>query len=223
MGAPPLERDERRQPRRRIAGFSSCPSRSPDDLFFDIEGDPFALDDGVEYLFGILEPGAETDPRWRAAGPPPPAFHEIWSRDDDGQVTWAAEKAAFERTVDLLIDRLERDPRCTSTTTRPTSGPRWAGSPSATATREEEVDRLLRGGVLVDLFRVVRQGIRASVESYSIKRLEPLYGLEREVELQGRRLEHRRVRGLARAGRPRSGRGRRSILAGSRATTATTS
>ena len=52
------------------------------------------------------------------------------------------------------------------------------------ATREEEVDRLLRGGVLVDLYRVVRQGIRASVESYSIKRLEPLYGLEREVELR---------------------------------------
>ncbi|HET9850938.1 MAG TPA: TM0106 family RecB-like putative nuclease, partial [Candidatus Limnocylindrales bacterium] len=52
------------------------------------------------------------------------------------------------------------------------------------ATREEEVDRLLTGRVLVDLFRVVRQGIRASVESYSIKRLEPLYGLEREVELR---------------------------------------
>ena len=39
------------------------------------------------------------------------------------------------------------------------------------------MDRLLRGAVLVDLYRVVRQGIRASVESYSIKRLEPLYGL----------------------------------------------
>ena len=51
-------------------------------------------------------------------------------------------------------------------------------------TREEEVDRLLRGGVLVDLFRAVRQGIRASVESYSIKRIEPLYALEREVELK---------------------------------------
>ena len=38
--------------------------------------------------------------------------------------------------------------------------------------------------MLVDLFRVVRQGIRASVESYSIKRLEPLYGLVREVELR---------------------------------------
>ncbi|HSV93501.1 MAG TPA: AAA family ATPase, partial [Desulfobacterales bacterium] len=52
------------------------------------------------------------------------------------------------------------------------------------ATREEEVDRLLRGRVLVDLYRVVRQGIRASVESYSIKRLEPLYGLTREVALK---------------------------------------
>jgi len=33
----------------------------------------------------------------------------------------------------------------------------------------------------VDLYRVVRQGIRASVESYSIKKLEPLYGFSRTV------------------------------------------
>ena len=33
------------------------------------------------------------------------------------------------------------------------------------ATREEEVDRLLRARVFVDLHRVVRQGLRASVES----------------------------------------------------------
>jgi uncharacterized protein len=52
------------------------------------------------------------------------------------------------------------------------------------ATREEEVDRLLRGRVLVDLYRVVRQGIRASVESYSIKRLEGLYDFVREEDLK---------------------------------------
>jgi uncharacterized protein len=52
------------------------------------------------------------------------------------------------------------------------------------ATREDEVDRLLRGGVLVDLHRAVRQGVRASVEGYSIKRLEPLYGFAREVDLR---------------------------------------
>ena len=51
-------------------------------------------------------------------------------------------------------------------------------------TREDEVDRLLRGGVLVDLLRAVRQSLRASVESYSIKKMEPLYGFEREVDLR---------------------------------------
>ncbi len=52
------------------------------------------------------------------------------------------------------------------------------------ATREEEVDALLRGGVLVDLYRAVRQGLRASVESYSIKKLEPLYGFTRQIDLR---------------------------------------
>ena len=51
-------------------------------------------------------------------------------------------------------------------------------------TREDEVDRLLRGGVLVDLLRAVRQSLRASVESYSIKKMEPFYGFEREVDLR---------------------------------------
>ena len=51
-------------------------------------------------------------------------------------------------------------------------------------TRQQEVDQLLRGDRLIDLYQVVRQGLRASVESYSIKRLEPLYGFTREVELR---------------------------------------
>ena len=51
------------------------------------------------------------------------------------------------------------------------------------ATREDELDQLLRGKRFVDLFAVVRQGLRASVESYSIKRLEPLYGYVREASL----------------------------------------
>jgi uncharacterized protein len=51
------------------------------------------------------------------------------------------------------------------------------------ATREDEVDDLFRLGVFVDLYRVVRQGARAGVESYSIKRLEPLCGYGRQVDL----------------------------------------
>jgi predicted RecB family nuclease len=44
--------------------------------------------------------------------------------------------------------------------------------------------RILRGKVFVDLYSVVRRGLQAGVESYSIKKLEPLYGLVREVDLQ---------------------------------------
>src|SRR6185369_16103435 len=51
------------------------------------------------------------------------------------------------------------------------------------ATCVDEVDELLRGEVLVDMFRAVRQGLRASVESYSIKKLERFYGFERDVNL----------------------------------------
>jgi hypothetical protein len=38
--------------------------------------------------------------------------------------------------------------------------------------------------VLVDLLRAVRQSLRASVESYSIKKMEVFYGFEREVDLR---------------------------------------
>ena len=51
------------------------------------------------------------------------------------------------------------------------------------ATREEEIDRMLRAGLFVDLYAVVRHGLRASVESYSIKQMEPFYGFERETPL----------------------------------------
>jgi predicted RecB family nuclease len=160
-------------------GFLVLPPSTPHDLFFDIEGDPFALEDGVEYLFGVLEP-ALPDP----ARPGEPRFHEIWSRDGDGAVTRAAEKVAFERLVDLLIARLDAHPTMHVFHYAAYEKTALGRLAQRHATREEEVDRLLRARVLVDLFRVVRQGIRASVESYSIKRLEPLYGLVREVELR---------------------------------------
>ena len=51
-------------------------------------------------------------------------------------------------------------------------------------TREAEVDRLLREGVMVDLLRVVRQSLRASVESYSIKKMEAFYDFTREIDLR---------------------------------------
>ena len=49
------------------------------------------------------------------------------------------------------------------------------------ATREDDVDDLFRLGVFVDLYRVVTKAVRAGVEGYSIKRLEPLIGYQRAI------------------------------------------
>jgi len=160
-------------------GLLALPEPSPNDLFFDIEGDPFALDDGVEYLFGVLEPGKR-----ESGDPTRPLFHEIWSRDEAGEVTRPAERRAFGQLVDLLMKRWEADPTLHVYHYAAYERSALGRLAQRHATREAEVDRLFREGVLVDLFRVVRQGIRASVESYSIKKLEPLYGLRREVELR---------------------------------------
>jgi AAA domain-containing protein/RNase H-like protein len=151
-------------------GLASLPPPSQGDLFFDIEGDPYAFEDGLEYLFGVME----DDGRW----------HAIWSTDAEGGFTFAGEKAAFEALMDLFTSHLDRF----------SDGHIYhfhSYEPSALkhlmgkhATREMEVDRLLRGGVMVDLHRIVRQALRASVESYGLKKLEPLYGYEREVDLR---------------------------------------
>ena len=88
-------------------GFGLCllPLPSAGDIFLDFEGDPFVSGGGQEFLFGYMaadEAGAL-------------AYTADWA------LTRAAEKAAFERFVDLVMARLERYPTCTSTTTRPTS------------------------------------------------------------------------------------------------------
>ena len=161
-------------------GLLMLPEPSPGDLFFDIEGDPFFGSDevdGIDYLFGVIEPGRVI----KSDGQP--VFHAIWSIDG-GTVTTAGERAAFEAFIDLVTERLQADPNLHVyhyAPYEPTAVKRLAGR---YGTREEEVDRLLRRGVFVDLYRAVRQGIRASVESYSIKRLETLYGFDREVDLR---------------------------------------
>jgi uncharacterized protein len=50
-------------------GLASLPPPSPGDLFFDI-AHPYAFDDGLDYLFGILQ----------ADG----TFTAIWAQDETG-------------------------------------------------------------------------------------------------------------------------------------------
>ncbi|HET9436533.1 MAG TPA: TM0106 family RecB-like putative nuclease, partial [Candidatus Limnocylindrales bacterium] len=146
-------------------GLAALPEPSSLDVFFDLEADPLAMDGGLEYLFG-----------WTEAGPGgAPIYHATWAHDR------AAEKAALEAFIDLVMERRARDPGMHVY--------HYGGYESGAlkrlmqrhATREDEIDVLLRAGVLVNLYdHVVRQAILASVESYSIKRLEVFYLPERE-------------------------------------------
>lgn len=146
-------------------GLAGLPEPSPLDVFFDLEADPLSMDGGLEYLFGWTEiaPNGELD------------YQVIWAHDR------AAEKAALEQFVDLVMARRARDPGMHVY--------HYGGYESGAlkrlmqrhATREDEIDVLLRGRVLVNLYdHVVRQGIRAGVESYSIKQLEVFYMPHRE-------------------------------------------
>ncbi len=61
------------------------------------------------------------------------------------------------------------------------------------ATRETELDTILRAELFVDLHTIVRHSLRASVESYSIKELERFYGLDREQDLHAATLSRRAI------------------------------
>ncbi len=150
-------------------GLSRLPLPSPGDLFVDLEGDSFALGDGIEYLFGVAERATD------AAGAP--RYTGLWALDR------ASERASFETLIAMITERRAKHPDMHVYhygTYEQTAFKHLAGT---YATCVEELDELLRAHVLVDLLGVVRQGVRASVESYSIKRLEPLYGFVRDVPL----------------------------------------
>lgn len=151
-----------------VPTFGLCRLPEPDkgDIFFDLEGDPFVGDGGLEYLFGYAYTDSGT-----------PAYVAEWS------VTPAEEKAAFEHFIDFAIDRRKTHPGMHIFHYAPYEPGALKRLMGRYASREEEVDVLLRGQVLIDLYAVVRHAIRASVESYSIKVLEPLYGFERAVPL----------------------------------------
>ena len=148
-------------------GLAALPEPNDADVFFDFEGDPFVGLGGLEYLFGWVVADREGQLR----------YDHLWAFDAE------AEKRAFERFIDGMTERLEANPSFHIYhfhSYEPSALKRLMGRH---ATREAEVDRLLRGEVFVDLHRVTRQALRASVQKYSLKALEAFTGFERDLEL----------------------------------------
>lgn len=158
-------------------GLARLPAPSPGDLFIDFEGDSFAQEGGREYLFG--------------------AFAIDASGALSSLSRWALkpgeEKIAFQALIDAIVDRRAAHPTMHAYHYAPYEPAAIKRLMGRYGTREAEVDTLLRAGVFVDLYAVVRSGIRASVESYSIKALEPLYGFSRTRPLAEARVALRVV------------------------------
>jgi predicted RecB family nuclease len=161
-------------------GFCRLPEPSVGDMFVDLEGDPFVGENGLQYLFGfaVLDVPEELK------------YEKRWALNRE------EEKKGFEWLADEIMRRRGANPKMHVYhfgSYEPGALKRLMGM---YATREDEIDRLLRAGVMVDLHQAYKQGIRASVEEYSLKKVEAFYGFERETPLEASRaavryVEHR--------------------------------
>src|SRR6185436_2171048 len=144
-------------------GLAKLPAPSPGDLFFDLEGDPFVGEGGLEYLFGHVSTDGTYIKEW------------AFTREQEAQ--------AFRKFVDLVMARWAQYPDMHVYHYAPYEPSTLKRLMGRYAMCEDEIDRMLRGRIFVDLYAVTRQSVRASVESYSIKNLEVFYGYARPVAL----------------------------------------
>jgi predicted RecB family nuclease len=167
-------------------GLSLLPEPSPGDIFFDLEGDPFVGLGGREYLFGFAW---EDETGWQ-------------SYDCQWALTAGEEKRAFEWFVDSVMRRWSAYPLMHIyhfTPYEPSALKRLMGRHS---TREDEIDRMLRAGLFIDVHTVLKRALRASVEKYSLKALEEFHRFERKVPLKEARRAMREMEHALELGRP---------------------
>ena len=149
-------------------GFEALPPRSAGDIILDLEGHPlFEPARGLEYLFGIL---TFDDGLWK--------YRAFWAHDR------AAERRALEDLVDLVHERLARYPDLHVYHYGAYEQAAIKRLMGEYATRESEVDDLLRHKIFVDLFAIFRQALRAGAASYSLKDLEALFDFARTAEVR---------------------------------------
>jgi uncharacterized protein len=161
---PPLHELRPVEPAR---GLTRLPDPSLGDIFLDLEGEAFADEGGREYLFGLVTLRPDGTPEYRS----------FWAFNE------SEERAAFEQVMDVIMTAWREHEGMHVYHYAPYEPGAFKRLMGRYATREQDLDKLLRGARFIDLYGVVRQCMWAGVESYSIKRLEPLYAFTRDVAL----------------------------------------
>ena len=148
-------------------GLGILPPDHTADVFFDMEGYPL-VSGGLEYLFGACtrngQPGAFE-------------FKDWWAHDRE------EEKVALEGFVDWVFERWKNNPGMHIYHYAAYEVGAVRRLSTRHDTRQDKVDELLRNDVFVDLYQVVRHGLRIGEDSYSIKTVERLYRPKRATEV----------------------------------------
>ena len=152
-----------------VKGLAMLPEPDPGDIWFDMEGFPDPISgEKLEYLFGAC------------------------TRDEQGQLHfsdwWAhtpeEEKQAFDQFVQWVQQRRLRYPNLHIYHYASYEKTALGNLASRHQIHQAEIDQWLRDELLVDLYPIVRNGLLVGAASYSIKKVERLYGPPRAEEVE---------------------------------------
>lgn len=150
-------------------GLAMLPAPDSGDIWFDMEGFPDPVTgEKLEYLFGACY------------------------RDEAGQLQFAdwwahtpeEEKQAFDGFVQWVQQRRERHPDLHVYHYASYEKTALGTLASRHQIHQGEIDQWLRDELLVDLYPIVRNGLLIGAPSYSIKKVERLYGPPRAEEVE---------------------------------------
>ncbi|MDP7580654.1 MAG: TM0106 family RecB-like putative nuclease [Nitrospinota bacterium] len=144
-------------------GFNRLPKKGTCDLFFDIEGVPdYVYKDKLQYLFGIkyVENGKEK-------------FQKYLAHDH------VQEKKMLISFMDFITAHFKKYPDSHVYHYHDYEIQALDELTAKYNIKNKALDDLLRLGKFVDLYKVVREGVQVSEDSYSLKNLEKFYNFNR--------------------------------------------
>ncbi len=150
-----------------LRGLNRLPLPSEGDIYFDIEGDHFYEDGGLEYLLGLVYDNNGNS-----------EYKRLWAKNR------TEEKEAFEQFMEFVLHQWEEHPDMFIYHFAPYEPSAIQRLASRHAIFEAEVDNLLRAEKFIDLYAIIKETLQASVESYSLKQMEGFTGFERQADLR---------------------------------------
>ena len=147
-------------------GLWLLPKQSKNDIYFDLESNPLNKDFVLHYLWGVAHEDEEG------------GFKCWWAHDREEM------QDAFSKFIDWAYTRWTQDNSMhiyhyghfETSTIKSLMG--------EFGLMETKIDNLLRNGVFVDLYKIIKQSLCIGTESYGLKTLEPMFRDSRSNEVQ---------------------------------------